>query len=88
MNYPVLNTAMTYTIPFSVEEEAQECVIEVLDLSQQHVIAELYRDRCEPGTHAVEFDPAAIDGGLEAGVYIIRLTIGSDAEAYPLQYMP
>lgn len=79
---------MTYTIPFAVEEESQECTIELLDLSQQEVIAEIYRDHCEPGTHAVEFDPTTIGDGLDAGVYIIRLTIGSNAEAYPLQYMP
>ena len=79
---------MTYTIPFAVEDEAQDCLIELLDLSQQDVLAELYRARCEPGTHAVDFDPTAIGDGLEAGVYIIRLTIGEQADAYPLQYMP
>ena len=79
---------MTYTIPFSIEDEGQECVIELLDLSQQHVIAEIYRNHCEPGTHAVDFDPSTIEGGLEAGLYIIRLTLGPHAAAYPLQYMP
>lgn len=79
---------MNYTIPFSVEEEAQECVVELLDLSQQNVIAEIYREQCQPGLHSVQFDPADYNGGLEAGVYILRLTIGEQSQAYPLQYMP
>ena len=79
---------MTYTIPFSVEEKEQECAIELLDLSQQYVIAEIFRDRRGPGVYTVEFDPGTIHGGLEAGVYIIRLTIGGHSESYPLRYMP
>lgn len=79
---------MSYTIPFSVEEKTQECIVELLDLGQQEVIAEIFRKECAPGTHAVEIDPTQINGGLEAGVYIIRLTIGGDSEAYPFQYMP
>lgn len=79
---------MNYTIPFSVDDKAQECVVELLDLSQQDVIAELHRGLHEPGIHTVEFDPSALDGGLEAGVYIVRMTIGERSEAYPLQYMP
>lgn len=79
---------MTYTIPFSVENEPCECVVEILDLSQRDTIAEIFRSVCEPGTHAVELDPASINGGLDAGVYIVRLTIGESRESYPLQYMP
>ena len=79
---------MTYTIPFSVENEPCECVVEILDLPQRETIVEIYRETCEPGTHAVEFDPSSIDGGLDAGVYIVRLTIGESSEVYPLQYMP
>ena len=79
---------MNYTVPFSIDEQPQDCVVELLDLSQQNVIAELFRDRCAPGFHSVEFDPSIINGGLEAGVYIVRLTIGEHSEAYPLQYMP
>ncbi len=79
---------MNYTIPFSVEETTQECIIELLDLSQQNVIAEIYRQQCTPGRHSVEFDPSDYNGGIEAGVYILRLTIGEDSQAYPLQYMP
>lgn len=79
---------MTYTIPFTIEEQAQDCVVELLDLSQQNVIAELFRDRCAPGAHAVEFDPSTINGGLEAGLYIVRIAIGEHSEAYPLRYMP
>lgn len=79
---------MIYTIPFSVDDKAQDCLVELLDLSQQNVIAELHRGRYEPGIHSVKFDPATINDGLEAGVYIVRLTIGERSEAYPLQYMP
>ena len=79
---------MTYTIPFSVEERPQHCLIELLDLSQQQTIAEIYRQECNPGTHAVEFDPSQVQGGLEAGVYILRITIGDESESYPFRYMP
>ena len=82
------NYAMTYTIPFSVEEESCLCRIELLDLSQQNVVAEIYHGECQPGTHSVEFDPSTINGGLEAGVYIIRLDIGDHSESYPFRYMP
>ena len=79
---------MTYTIPFSVEEKPQLCVIELLDLSQQNQIAEIYRKECQPGTHTAEFDPGAVNNGIEAGVYILRVTIGKDSESYPFRYMP
>ncbi|MCE2503054.1 MAG: hypothetical protein J4G05_03195 [Chlorobi bacterium] len=79
---------MTYSIPFSVEEQPRLCLIELLDLSQQNVLAEIYRGECQPGTHSIEFDPSTVDGGLEAGVYIIRLHVGEHSESYPFRYMP
>lgn len=79
---------MTYTIPFSVDDKPQECLVQLLDLSQQNVIAELHRKVYEPGIHSVDLDPSAINDGLEAGVYIVRVTIGESTEAYPFQYMP
>ncbi|MGE3802085.1 MAG: hypothetical protein AB7H80_13780 [Candidatus Kapaibacterium sp.] len=79
---------MTYTIPFSVEEKPQLCLIELFDLSQQYIIAEIYRQECQPGAHSVEFDPSIVEDGLEAGVYILRITIGNQSEAYPFRYMP
>lgn len=79
---------MTYTIPFSVEERTKLCLIELLDLSQQHVIAEIYRQEREPGAHTVEFDPSVVEEGLAAGVYILRISIGDHSEAYPFRYMP
>ncbi len=79
---------MTVTIPFSVEDTAQDCIIELRDLAQENVLAEIYHAYCEPGIHSVEFDPLAVEGGLEAGVYLISLTIGDHTEVHPLQYMP
>ena len=76
------------TIPFFIEETARECAIDLRDLSLEQVIAEIFRGRCEPGLHSVEFDPGSIDGGLPAGLYIITLTIDGATEAYPVQYMP
>ena len=52
------------------------------------MIAEIFRDTCNPGLHSVEIDPAVINDGLEAGVYVVRLTIGENSEAFPFQYMP
>ena len=79
---------MTYTIPFAVEEGEQMCVIELLDLSQKEVIAEIHRSTHPPGSYSVLFDPTRVDGGLEAGLYILRVAIGESAEIFPLQYMP
>ena len=79
---------MTYTIPFAVEEGEQECVIELLDLSQKEVIAEIHRSTHPPGSYSVLFDPTRVHGGLEAGLYILRVAIGEQAELFPLQYMP
>ena len=79
---------MTYTIPFSVENEPCECIIEILDLPQREIISEIFRKTCKPGRHTAEFDPNKLDSQLDAGVYILRLTIGESVEIYPLQYMP
>jgi hypothetical protein len=79
---------MSITIPFSVEDSPKDCLIELRDLSGDVVITEIYHGFCEPGIHNVEFDPAKIQGGLEAGIYLLTVSMGGDSKSYPLQYMP
>lgn len=79
---------MTITIPFSVEGESRECTIDLRDLSDTMVIAEIYRGIREPGAHSIEFDTEKLDGTLDAGIYILHVTIGGETSTYPVQYMP
>ncbi len=79
---------MSITIPFSVEGSEKECLIQLRDLADRVVVTEIFRGNCLPGVHRVEFDPDGIPGGLDAGIYILHVMIGSDDETYPLQYMP
>jgi|GEM_PF-2045837 len=76
------------TIPFSVEGSAKECLIQLRDLADRVVIADIFHGNCDPGVHVVEFDPDTAAQQLDAGIYILHVMIGSEIEAYPLQYMP
>lgn len=84
MNFP--DTIMT--IPFSVEDSTKDCVIQLRDLVDQHVVADIFEGRCEPGVHKAEFDPQKVFGGLDAGYYVLYVMIGDDVHTYPVQYMP
>lgn len=79
---------MKITIPFSVEGESRECRIELRDLSDTGIIAQIYDGVCEPGSHSVDFDTEALHGALDAGIYILHVTIGGKTATYPIQYMP
>ncbi len=79
---------MSITIPFSVEDTPKDCLIQLRDLSGDYVITEIYHAQCQPGIHTVEFDPGKIHGGLEAGIYLLTVTMDGDLKSYPLQYMP
>jgi len=79
---------MRITIPLSVEGETSPCLVELRDLSDSTVIAEIYRGVCEPGSHNIDFDTDALDGSLDAGVYILHVSIGGTTSTYPVQYMP
>ncbi len=74
------------TIPFSVEGTAKDCLIQLRDLADRVVIAEIFNGHCDPGVHTIEFDPGAVD--LEAGIYILHVVIGGEISTYPMQYMP
>ena len=76
------------TIPISVGNIAKDCLIQLRDIYSGSVVTEIFHDRCEPGIHTVEFDPQKVDGGLEAGLYMLYVKIGDEEEAHPLQYMP
>lgn len=76
------------TIPFSIEGSAKECLIQLRDLADRVVIAEIFHGTCQPGIHSVEFDPGKVSGGLDAGIYVLYVMIGNETESYPLQYMP
>ena len=77
---------MTIQIPFSVEGTAKDCLIQLRDLADRVVIAEIFNGRCEPGVHTVTFDPDTED--IEAGIYILHVVIGGELSTHPLQYMP
>lgn len=79
---------MKITIPFSVEGERQECRIELRDLSDANIIARIYEGVCDPGPHSVDFDTESLHGTLDAGIYILHVTIGGNTATYPVQYMP
>lgn len=79
---------MKITIPFSVENEPTDCSIDLRDLSDGYTIFEVFRGRCEPGIHSVEFDPGSVPNGLEAGLYLLHVKIGNNHYRYPVQYMP
>jgi hypothetical protein len=76
------------TIPFAVNNIAKDCLIELRNLYDGRVVARIFHDTCQPGVHSVEFDPQKIEGGLEAGLYVLYVKIGDESESYPLQYMP
>jgi hypothetical protein len=76
------------TIPFSVEESVKDCLIQIRDLVDQHVVADIFRGHCEPGVHAAEFDPQQVFGHLDAGYYALYVVIGDEIHTYPVQYMP
>jgi hypothetical protein len=76
------------TIPFSVGPTEQECLIQLRDPYEGNVITEIFRGTCTPGIHSVEFDPARVTGGLDAGLYALYVKIGEEVESYPVQYMP
>lgn len=76
------------TIPFSVEGSAKDCLIQIRDLVDNRVIADIFHGRLEPGVHSAEFDPQEVFKGLDAGYYALHLLIGDEVESFPLQYMP
>jgi hypothetical protein len=79
---------MSITIPISIEERPSDLLVELRSLSDGRLIAPIYHDRCEPGVHTIQFDPASIPGGLEAGLYGILVAIDGESKIYPIQYMP
>ena len=81
------STAMTLTIPFSVEGSMSECTIELRDLSGRK-IHRIFHGFCQPGIHSVEFDSASLAEELDAGIYALYVEIGEVSQTYPLQYMP
>ena len=76
------------TIPFSVEDSTKECLIQLRDIVDNRVVADIFHGRCDPGVHAAQFDPQSVQGGLEAGYYALYVIIGDEVESYPVQYMP
>ncbi|HVZ38563.1 MAG: hypothetical protein JST22_02205 [Bacteroidetes bacterium] len=76
------------TIPFSVDGSEKECLIQIRDLVDNRVVADVFHGRCQPGVHSAEFDPKVVFDGLDAGYYALYLIIGDEVESYPLQYMP
>lgn len=84
----VLNEMNSISIPFSIEDQEQECIIELRDLSQREILAEIHRGTYGPGVHTVEFDPESMNLGIDAGVYLLTLTVGGERRVYPFQYMP
>lgn len=79
---------MSITIPVSIEGSEKECLIQLRDLADRIVIAEIFHGSRPPGVHVIEFDPDRVPGGLDAGIYILHVMIGNETETYPLQYMP
>ena len=79
---------MIYTIPFTVDEDQAECKIELLDLAQQNVLEELFCETKESGPHTVKIDPDKFQTDIDAGVYVLRLTVGNNTQSFPLRYMP
>ena len=79
---------MTITIPFTVEGEPSECSIELRDLSDSVLISEIYKGVRQPGAHSIDFDMDSLNGSLDAGIYILHVTIAGRTATYPLQYMP
>jgi hypothetical protein len=80
--------AQAMTIPFSVSETSQDCLIQLRDAYQGEIVTEIFRGICSPGVHSVEFDPTKLEGGLDAGLYALYVKIGDEEETYPVQYMP
>jgi hypothetical protein len=81
-------TIMSLTIPISIEDKPSELVVELRSLVDGRLIAPIYHDNCQPGIHTIEFDPRSVPGGLEAGIYGLRVAIDGEAKVYPIQYMP
>ena len=79
---------MSITIPFSVSNGIKDCCIELRDLAEGRVVTEIFHAPCPPGLHSVEFDPENVEGGLDAGLYVLYVKIGEEAESYPVQYFP
>lgn len=79
---------MSLTIPISIEDRPRELIVELRSLVDGRLIAPIFHDHCPPGIHNIEFDPKTIAGGLEAGIYGLRVAIDGEAMVYPIQYMP
>ena len=79
---------MSLIIPISIEDKPSELVVELRSLVDGRLIAPVYHNHCAPGIHNIEFDPKTIAGGLEAGIYGLRVSIDGEEKVYPIQYMP
>jgi hypothetical protein len=79
---------MTITIPISVEGSTKECRIQLRDMTYHEVVAEIFHGTCEPGLQQIEFDTENLHGKVDAGIYIMQVTVGEDTITYPVQYMP
>jgi hypothetical protein len=79
---------MCLTIPISIEDKPRELIVELRSLIDGRLIAPIFHDSCPPGIHNIEFDPKIVPGGLEAGIYGLRVAIDGEAKVYPIQYMP
>jgi hypothetical protein len=84
----IFSDATMMTIPFSVEDSAKDCLIQIRDLVGEQVIADIYHGHCEPGVHNAEFDPEQVFSELDAGFYALYVMIGDEVHTYPVQYMP
>jgi hypothetical protein len=79
---------MSLTIPISIEDKPRELIVELRSLIDGRLIAPIHHGNCSPGIHTIEFDPNDVPGGLEAGIYGLRVAIDGEARVYPIQYMP
>lgn len=79
---------MCLTIPISIEDKPRELLVELRSLLDGRLIAPIFHDHCQPGIHNIEFNPKTINGGLDAGIYGLRVAIDGEAKTYPIQYMP
>jgi hypothetical protein len=79
---------MTITIPIAIDNQAKECRVDLLTLDGEPIV-QMFSGHLAPGVHSIEYDPSDLPGGgIEAGLYILRLNIDGHTDTYPIQYMP
>lgn len=75
-------------IPLHIDQRPKECRIELRGLYDGRLVAEIFHGTLEPGFHNIPFDPRRLSGGLEAGIYTLRVSIDGETEFHPFQYWP